>query len=180
METLILRRLVFAFFFAGYLPLCFLFASSVAGWASVVIRLAGLATIIVFSFFAVYVHSLFPRRHRSPEDFPVLLTGGPYGHIRHPFYSCFIFIGYGAALLAISPIGLALDTLLIIPLFTFLARKEEEELLERWGGQVPQIHGGEKDVHPWPPLTTPSLQSLQELCTDPRICKWIRRPFHPL
>jgi len=143
-ETLILRRLVLAFFFAGYLPLCFLFASSVAGWASVVIRLAGLATIIVFSFFAVYVHSLFPRRHRSPEDFPVLLTGGPYGHIRHPFYSCFIFIGYGAALLAISPIELALNTLLTIPLFTFLARKEEGELLERWGDRYRRFMEGRK------------------------------------
>ena len=144
METLILRRLVFAFFFAGYLPLCFLFASSVAGWASIVIRLAGLATIIVFSFFAVYIHSLFPRRHRSPEDFPVLLTGGPYGHIRHPFYSCFIFIGYGAALLAISPIELALNTLLTIPLFTFLARKEEGELLERWGDRYRRFMEGRK------------------------------------
>jgi len=143
-ETLILRRLVFAFFFAGYLPLCFLFASSVAAWAPLVIRLADLATIIVFSFFAVYVHSLFPRRHRSPEDFPVLLTGGPYGHIRHPFYSCFIFIGYGAALLAISPIELALNTLLTIPLFTFLARKEEGELLERWGDRYRRFMEGRK------------------------------------
>ena len=148
METLILRRLVFAFFFAGYLPLCFLFASSVAGWASVVVRLAGLATIIVFSFFAVYVHSLFPRRHRSPEDFPVLLTGGPYGHIRHPLYSCFIFIGYGAALLAISPIELALNTLLTIPLFTFLARKEEGELLERWGDKYRRFMEGRKTFIP--------------------------------
>jgi len=143
-ETLILRRLVFAFFFAGYLPLCFLFASSVAGWASVVVRLAGLATIIVFSFFAVYVHSLFPRRHRSPEDFPVLLTGGPYGHIRPPFYSCFIFIGYRAALLAISPIGLALSTLLTIPLFTFLARKEEGSCWKGGGTSTADSWRGER------------------------------------
>ena len=125
---------------APLFPLCI-----VSCWVGFCCRpLAGLAAIIIFSFFAVYVHSLFPRRHRSPEDFPVLLTGGPYGHIRHPFYSCFIFIGYGAALLAISPIERALNTLLTIPLFTFLARKEEGELLERWGDRYRRFMEGRK------------------------------------
>jgi len=78
-EILILRRLVFAFFFAGYLPLCSLLAFPVAGWASVAVRLARLATIITFSLVAVYVHSLFPRKHGVRRTFPSFSPVGPTG-----------------------------------------------------------------------------------------------------
>ncbi|CUX76962.1 hypothetical protein CHITON_0183 [Thermococcus chitonophagus] len=81
---------------------------------------------------AIYIHSLFPKKHDRPEDFKELLTDGPYRYVRHPFYSAFIFMSFGIALFFSSIPGLFCYSLML-PLWNKLAELEEKELLEYWG-----------------------------------------------
>ncbi len=62
---------------------------------------------------AVYVHSLFPKKHDRHEDFGKLLKDGPYRFVRHPFYSAFLFLGFGIALFFASVPGIAVSLLMV-------------------------------------------------------------------
>ncbi len=92
----------------------------------------GLVIMLVSGGIAVYVHSLFPKKHDRHEDFGKLLKDGPYRFVRHPFYSAFLFLGFGIALFFASVPGIAVS-LLMVPLWERLAKMEERELLEYWG-----------------------------------------------
>ena len=95
---------------------------------------AGFVILIITVPLAIYLHSLFPRRHDRPEDFDRLLTDGPYRYVRHPFYSVFIVMGFGIGLFCVSVLGL-LSYVLMLPLWRKLAEIEEQELLEYWGDE---------------------------------------------
>ncbi len=62
---------------------------------------------------------------------PELITGGPYGFIRHPIYSGIILAMLGAA------VGLnvvfALPLIVFVPYFIYSARREEEFMCEQFG-----------------------------------------------
>jgi len=97
------RKIVFVVFFLGFVPFSGFVHYPIIEWKwKIILRLSGVVIIIITAAFAIYVHSLFPRRHRRPEDFEHLLVDGPYHYVRHPFYSAFIVMGFGIALYFLS------------------------------------------------------------------------------
>ncbi len=66
-----------------------------------------------------------------------LITTGPYGYVRHPFYLSIIISNYGISLMYLSIYSIFVSTLLLLP-WWYLARKEEEELIHHWGERYVQ------------------------------------------
>ena len=132
-KSLKLRRIIFTVFFFCLIPFSLIFHYPVLrGEIAAIIHITGLVVIAITVPFALYIHSLFPRKHDRPEDFDRLLVDGPYQYVRHPFYSAFIVMGFGIALYFVSIPGVLLN-ILLIPLWRKLAEVEEEELLRYWG-----------------------------------------------
>ncbi len=133
-----LRRTVFAVFAAVSLLSGLLHYPHITGSLGAFMRFVGLLIILISAFFAFYVHSLFPEKHDRPEDFGELLKDGPYRFVRHPFYSAFIFLGFGIALFFTSVPGI-LASIMMLPLWKRLAEMEERELLEYWGDEYTEF-----------------------------------------
>ncbi|MFA4641309.1 methyltransferase family protein [Pyrococcus kukulkanii] len=130
MESSKFRKIVFTVFFL-LIPVSAIFHVPVDG-LSRAMHIAGALILAITVPLAIYIHSLFPKKHDRPEDFKELLTNGPYKYVRHPFYSAFIFMGFGIALFFSSILGL-FCYMLMLPLWNRLAELEEMELLEYWG-----------------------------------------------
>ena len=75
--------------------------------------------------------SLTPLPH--PRDDADLVETGIYGSVRHPIYGGLILLGLGWALLAASPLALAL-ALLLVPFFWLKSSIEERWLEQRFAG----------------------------------------------
>lgn len=80
----------------------------------------------------VIIHRRFPKRHEKASDFAELMTTGPYSHVRHPLYSIVITLNYAFSLIFLSIYAIAASTLLIL-LFWYLAKTEEDDLVRFWG-----------------------------------------------
>ncbi len=132
MKSVKLRKLTFLLFFTLIPFSCSLHWPLITGQLAIVMHWTGFVVLIITVPLALYVHSMFPKRHERPEDFEKLLTDGPYRYVRHPFYSAFIFMGFGIGFFCISVPGLLAYTLMF-PLWEKLAEMEEKELLEYWG-----------------------------------------------
>ncbi|WP_297549022.1 methyltransferase, partial [Thermococcus sp.] len=126
------RRLVFLVFSTIPVISALVHYPPITGTVGRFLSLTGLVIMLVSGGIAIYVHSLFPKKHDRPEDFGKLLKDGPYRFVRHPFYSAFMFLGFGIALFFASVPGIAVS-LLMVPLWGRLAEMEEKELLEYWG-----------------------------------------------
>jgi len=138
-KSLIVRRITFILFFFFLLPLSiFIHYPVIEGEITIFAHIIGLVIIIVTAVFAVYVHSLFPKRHIGPEDFDHLLTDGPYRYVRHPFYASFIVMGFGIGIFFLSIPGIIFN-ILMIPMWIKLTKMEEKELLEYWGDEYKQF-----------------------------------------
>ncbi len=134
-ESLRLRKLTFSIFFFGLIPISVLFQyPAITGIISDIISTIGMIIILITVAFAIYIHSLFPRKHERPEDFDHLMTDGPYKYVRHPLYSTFIVMGFGIALYFVSFPGILFNIFLIF-MWEKLAETEEKELLEYWGDE---------------------------------------------
>ena len=81
---------------------------------------------------AAAIHGKLPKEHAKASDFDHLLTEGPYEYVRHPFYSTLIALNYTISLASLSVYSLITSTLLI-PLWWYLARGEESDLIRTWG-----------------------------------------------
>ena len=81
---------------------------------------------------AIFIHRGFPEEHSKASDFAQLRTTGPYGYVRHPFYSSLIGLNYFASLSFLSLYGLVASTMLL-PAWWYLARREEKDLVQEWG-----------------------------------------------
>jgi protein-S-isoprenylcysteine O-methyltransferase Ste14 len=81
---------------------------------------------------AVAVHRSLPREHARAADFPKLMTTGAYGYVRHPLYSLLIAFNYGVALTFLS-IDAVLASTLLLPLWWYVAKAEEDQLMRLWG-----------------------------------------------
>jgi methanethiol S-methyltransferase len=81
---------------------------------------------------AVIIHRGFPEEHSKASDFAQLRTTGPYGYVRHPFYSSLIALNYFASLAFLSLYGIIASTMLL-PGWWYLARSEEKDLVQEWG-----------------------------------------------
>lgn len=82
----------------------------------------------------IRIHSLFPEKHEKPEDFPILLTNGPYRLCRHPFYFWTIMNLLSIPLILGSIPGVVSWTA-VFPLWIILMKAEEKELIMYWGKQ---------------------------------------------
>ncbi|ASJ01546.1 methyltransferase family protein [Thermococcus gorgonarius] len=132
------RRLVFLVF--STIPVISALAHypAITGTVGELMRFTGLAIMLISGGMAVYIHSLFPKKHDRPENFEKLLKDGPYRFVRHPFYSAFMFLGFGIALFFASVPGMVVS-LLMVPLWGRLAEMEERELLEYWGEEYAKL-----------------------------------------
>ncbi|WP_297063212.1 isoprenylcysteine carboxylmethyltransferase family protein, partial [Thermococcus sp.] len=132
------RRLVFLVFSTIPVLSALVHYPAITGTAGKLMSIAGLVIMLISGGIAVYVHSLFPKKHDRPEDFGKLLKDGPYRFVRHPFYSAFMFLGFGIAFFFASVPGM-IASLLMVPLWERLAEIEERELLEYWGEEYAEL-----------------------------------------
>ena len=105
---------------------------SITGKLAEIMHWSGLVILLLTTSFALYVHSLFPKKHDKLGDFERLLKEGPCRYVRQPFYLSFIIMGFGISLFCTSIPGF-LAYGMMLPLWVKLADIEERELLEYWG-----------------------------------------------
>jgi protein-S-isoprenylcysteine O-methyltransferase Ste14 len=127
------RTLIFTINFVVLLGSCWLgFESLKLGFLSTAVSFvaAGLAVACVGA--AAVLHSRFPKKHTEAADFPNLMTTGPYGYVRHPFYSTVIVLNYAVSFAVLSYYAIIASTLML-PLWWYLVKTEEMDLVNVWG-----------------------------------------------
>jgi len=92
-----------------------------------------------FTALAYSIHVSYPERHDRPEDFPQLLTEGPYSACRHPFYLLLILIQFSIALYFFSLQAAAIAAV-FLPMWYALMRIEEKEFASTLRQEVSRIH----------------------------------------
>jgi protein-S-isoprenylcysteine O-methyltransferase Ste14 len=83
-------------------------------------------------YLAIIVHRGFPKKHDRASDLAELMPSGPYGYVRHPLYSVLIVLNYTVSLVFLSIYAIIASTLLL-PLWWYLAKTEEDDLVRVWG-----------------------------------------------
>jgi protein-S-isoprenylcysteine O-methyltransferase Ste14 len=96
------------------------------------IALFGALFALVCVSLGIVVHRSFPKKHEQASDFAELLTTGPYAYVRHPFYSVLIALNYAISMVFVSIYAIIASTL-VIPLWWYLAKTEEVDLVHVWG-----------------------------------------------
>lgn len=95
----------------------------------------GLLLALVSIPFLWWIHKTLDRQY-SPclqvKASHLLITDGPYASVRHPMYTVLNAFSFGVSLLTANLLIIGFAVLLIIP-FPFIARKEEQMLLETFG-----------------------------------------------
>jgi protein-S-isoprenylcysteine O-methyltransferase Ste14 len=99
---------------------------------SVGIALFGASLSLVCVSLAIVVHRSFPKKHNESSDFTELVTTGPFSYVRHPFYSILIALNYAISIVFLSVYAILASTLLF-PLWWYLAKTEEDDLVHVWG-----------------------------------------------
>ena len=130
-RSVVFRRIIF--------PLTYLVigVTSLYYWGSLdhgllLIRFVGMVVFILSLIGMHRVHSLYPKKHDAPSDFPRLLKEGPYGIVRHPLYALTMVNQVSIPATALSLEGF-LAFLACLPLWYILIKLEEKELIEYWG-----------------------------------------------
>ncbi len=84
-----------------------------------------------------WIHQTLDRQY-SPclqiKESHSLITTGPYARVRHPMYTVLTAFSFGTSLLTANFLIIGFAILLIIP-FSFIARKEEQMMLETFGDE---------------------------------------------
>ncbi len=82
-----------------------------------------------------WIHLILDRQY-SPclqiKESHSLITEGPYKRVRHPMYTVLNMFSFGISLLTANFLIIGFATLVLIP-FPFVAKKEEQMLLETFG-----------------------------------------------
>lgn len=102
------------------------------GLSKVIASAFGAAMLYTSVALASAIHRSYPAKHDKPEDVKELFVEGPYKLCRHPFYLLTMMAQISIALSLASLMGL-LTAITLIPLWLFLIRVEEKELIEYWG-----------------------------------------------
>lgn len=93
------------------------------------LALAVLAAAVTLIVWTVRSHLARPALWHQPDDEPdVLVTSGPYAHVRHPFYAAFALLLVGTALAVPHPLSVAIVAV-GVALLGRTARREEQRLL---------------------------------------------------
>jgi protein-S-isoprenylcysteine O-methyltransferase Ste14 len=99
---------------------------------SVGIALFGALLALVCISLVIVIHRRFPKKHDEASDFTALVTTGSYSYVRHPLYSVLIALNYTISLVFLSIYAIIASTLLL-PLWWYLAKTEEVDLVRVWG-----------------------------------------------
>jgi len=138
------RRLVFLINYLVLAASCGYGSHSLAlgAFLSIGIALFGALLALVCISLGIAVHRSLPKKHAQASDFPELLNTGPYAYVRHPFYAVLIVLNYAVSMAFVSIYAIIASTLLI-PLWWYLAKTEEDDLMHVWGQKYVQYR---KDV----------------------------------
>ena len=127
------RTLIFITDFIVVLASCWLgFETIKPGFFSIVASFVGVGLAVACLAAAVFLHSKFPKKHETASDFPKLFTTGPYAYVRNPFYSAVIALNYAVSLAFLSYYAVITSTLML-PLWWYLVKMEEKDLVQVWG-----------------------------------------------
>jgi protein-S-isoprenylcysteine O-methyltransferase Ste14 len=88
--------------------------------------------LIVLSGAFIMVYSIYYLKTIIIKPGKKLITGGPYKFRRHPVYFGAFICSIGCSVLAYSPLSL-IYSIALIPILTYLYKKEEIELVKRFG-----------------------------------------------
>jgi len=97
-----------------------------------IIGATGAITIFTSITLALAIHRSYPEKHDQPKDFSELFTKGPYELCRHPFYF-FIMLAQISIPFIIFSLWGVLTALALTPLWLYLVKLEEQELVIYWG-----------------------------------------------
>lgn len=101
----------------------------------VLVRWAGCVVAIMTIPLLAWIHITLGK-HFAPDlvmkENHMMVTSGPYSRVRHPMYTVLITFSIGVAIISANLLPMAFSVLLVM-LFPFLARQEEQMLLDRFG-----------------------------------------------
>ncbi|MFW9788149.1 MAG: methyltransferase [Candidatus Thorarchaeota archaeon] len=101
------------------------------------VRWIGILLALVSTPFLWWIHKTLDRQYSAClqiKQSHMLITEGPYARVRHPMYTVLNIFSFGVSLLTANFLIIILSVLVIIQ-FPFVARKEEEMLLETFGDE---------------------------------------------
>jgi protein-S-isoprenylcysteine O-methyltransferase Ste14 len=84
-----------------------------------------------------WIHKTLDRQYSAClqiKDSHSLITEGPYSRVRHPMYTVLNMFSFGVALVTANFLTILFAFLVIIP-FPFVAKKEEQMMIETFGDQ---------------------------------------------
>jgi protein-S-isoprenylcysteine O-methyltransferase Ste14 len=99
------------------------------------VRLSGIALLFIATFVEAWAIRVMGRNLVSEAEVRAdteLVTGGPFGLVRHPLFSSLLLLWAGAAACLLSSM-LAVGLAILLPAFYLRARVEEEMLIRHFG-----------------------------------------------
>ena len=84
-----------------------------------------------------WIHKTLDRQYSAClqiKESHLLITEGPYARVRHPMYTVLSLFSFGVSLVTANFLTIGFAVLVIIP-FPFVARKEEQMMLDTFGDE---------------------------------------------
>jgi protein-S-isoprenylcysteine O-methyltransferase Ste14 len=82
-----------------------------------------------------WIHKTLDRQYSAClqiKESHTLITEGPYSRVRHPMYTVLTMFSFGVSLLTANLLTIGFALLVIVP-FPFVAKKEEQMMIETFG-----------------------------------------------
>ncbi|MFW9800575.1 MAG: methyltransferase [Candidatus Thorarchaeota archaeon] len=104
------------------------------------IRWLGVGLAVVGTVLVVWIHRTLGRQYSAKweiQEQHELITVGPYSRVRHPMYTTFILFSSSVSLITANLLLILFAISVAIP-FYWIARKEEEILIDQFGNEYIQ------------------------------------------